>query len=497
MYRWTICSLLLLLKQPLMFAQPEQKSLVPGPERTLEMLRSMEPNNPWMAAGGASSEHNDAYSSNVSPQPGPGSGPIRITVTKMGAVCPTIVLDSKGYLFAYCVDTANRTASLRMLTPDTLTLLASEEMPSSGRLGGFYMYMDAQDRVVLGAGDNRMLRISHSKDASGRWHFQTVNRWDLSRVVEGHCGAASCDYLESVMPDWSGKIWFSTEGGIVGTVDAKSAAVHSTQLPAGEQVANSISSSPTGVSVASDHALYLFGSAKDGTPVVQWREPYDRGSRIKPGQLSHGTGATPVFFGREGHPYLAITDNAEPQEDLLVYRVGSANQTRRLICRIPVFPSGASANENGPIGIGDSVIVTNTYGYDYRNFSGSGLNQLPGGLTRIDVRRDGSGCDTVWTNPISSAAVPKLSIRDGIVYTFTRTITDSRPRYLLAAIDFRTGATLKQTVVSDSYASDTFQLASAISPSGVLYQPALTGIIQARPETPAQRRAFDRSNAAP
>jgi hypothetical protein len=39
-----------------------------SPEWTTEMARSMQPNNPWMAAGGASSEHNDAYSSNVSPQ---------------------------------------------------------------------------------------------------------------------------------------------------------------------------------------------------------------------------------------------------------------------------------------------------------------------------------------------------------------------------------------------------------------------------------------------
>jgi hypothetical protein len=165
-----------------------------------------------------------------------------------------------------------------------------------------------------------------------------------------------------------------------------------------------------------------------------------------------------------------------------------AKGTDRLVCKVPVFRPGASANENGPIGIGESVIVTNTYGYDYRSFTGSGLSQLPGGLTRIDVRRDGSGCDTVWTNPLSSAAVPKLSIRDGIVYTYTRTLVNSRPQYRLAAIDFRSGATLNQIAVSDSYSSDTFQLANVINPSGVLYQPTLTGIIQARHETGARGR---------
>jgi hypothetical protein len=286
------------------FAQQAPKPVAGSPEWTSEIVRSMRPDNPWMATGGASSEHNDAYSSNVSPQSGPSNGPIRTTITPMGALCPTIVLDSQGYLFAYCVDTTNRSASLRMLAPDTLAVLASTEMPSSGRLGGFYMYMDAQDRIVFGAGDNHLLRISHNKDANGRWNCQTVNRWDLSGVIQRHCDAANCDYLESVMPDWSGRIWFSTEGGIVGTVDAETGAVRSTQLPPGEQVANSTSSS-AGVAVVSDHALHLFRSAKDGTPIVQWREAYERGSKTKPGQLSHGTGATRSSSDAKGIRTLA------------------------------------------------------------------------------------------------------------------------------------------------------------------------------------------------
>jgi hypothetical protein len=39
-----------------------------------------------MAAGGTAAEHNDAYSSNVSPLSGPGSGSVNITMTPMGVV---------------------------------------------------------------------------------------------------------------------------------------------------------------------------------------------------------------------------------------------------------------------------------------------------------------------------------------------------------------------------------------------------------------------------
>jgi hypothetical protein len=108
--------------------------------------------------------------------------------------------------------------------------------------------------------------------------------------------------ISAVYQDWDGKIWFSTEAGVVATVDPGTNVVRSVVLPPGEHIANSISSSPGGVAVPSDHALYLFCAQPDGTPIIRWREIYDRGTRTKPGRLSQGTGSTPVFLGRKGHP---------------------------------------------------------------------------------------------------------------------------------------------------------------------------------------------------
>ena len=99
-------------------------------------------------------------------------------MTKLVSLCPTIVLDRQGHPIAYCVSTADRRSSLRMLAPDTLSLLSSLDMPAGGRLGGFYMYMDEQKPLVVGAGDNNLLRISHSWDAGGQWHPRIENRWD-------------------------------------------------------------------------------------------------------------------------------------------------------------------------------------------------------------------------------------------------------------------------------------------------------------------------------
>ncbi|MFF0561752.1 hypothetical protein [Streptomyces sp. NPDC004266] len=84
-------------------------------------------------------------------------------------------------------------------------------------------------------------------------------------------------------------------------------------ISTGEGVQNSISTAPGRTAVATDHALSPLSAAPDGTPVVEWRAPYDRRPARKPGQLSWGTGTTPSFFGPEhGTEFVTIVDNAAP-----------------------------------------------------------------------------------------------------------------------------------------------------------------------------------------
>ncbi|SNQ61468.1 hypothetical protein [Candidatus Methanoperedens nitratireducens] len=49
------------------------------------------------------------------------------------------------------------------------------------------------------------------------------------------------------------------------------------------QIHNSFAVDDMGsVFIASDHAMYRFDAGEDGKPIISWREPYDRGTRIKP-----------------------------------------------------------------------------------------------------------------------------------------------------------------------------------------------------------------------
>ncbi len=162
------------------------------------------------------------------------------------------------------------------------------------------------------------------------------------------------DKIISALPDWSGRLWFASTGGVVGTVDPKSGAVRS--RPLGEKIANSFAVEDTGaVYIVSDAALYRLTAGAGGLPVTVWRRPYANSGVQKPGQSSAGSGTTPTLMGAG---LVAITDNADPM-NVLVYRRGSGT----LICRQPVFAKGASATDQSLIGTGRSLVVENNYGY--------------------------------------------------------------------------------------------------------------------------------------
>lgn len=135
------------------------------------------------------------------------------------------------------------------------------------------------------------------------------------------------------------------------------------QLPAGQQVANSISASPLNrIAVATTFAIYEINLNGGGNPQVIWSQNYDRGPARKPGQLSWGTGSTPTYFGPTGADYVTIVDNAEPQVHAMVYQSGTGN----VVCQQTVLTQGGPGSENSPIGAGNSMFIASTYGYPIR-----------------------------------------------------------------------------------------------------------------------------------
>ncbi|MCG6498673.1 hypothetical protein [Kitasatospora sp. A2-31] len=440
------------------------------------------PHNPYAGPDGTATMHGDTGSSDATPLPGPKAGPLASDRVALQSACPTVLVGSDGYPVALCTTIFGLTPTVHLLDPADGGSVAELPLAKGSLLGGVYAYLDHEDRLVAVDGDRHLLRIGHHRDAAGRWQLTVDSRLPLAGAVpEG-------DAVTGVSPDWQGRVWFATGGGVVGTADDRTGTVRALALPAGERIANSISTAPGGTAVATTHATYLLTAAPDGTPRIAWRRPYDRGPGRKPGQLSWGTGSTPTFFGpRTGTEYLTIVDNAAPTVNLLVHRVSDGAQ----ICSVPVLKAGGSGSENSPVAVGSTVFVASTYGYPYPKLPADAGPSVPssdrfqGGLSRVDVRADGSGCDLVWDNRVRSAAVPRLSTADGLIHTVLRnpvipgtTATSVLDPYYYAEVDPRTGEVVRTRYTGAGFLFDTLQMVGSIAPGGVVYQGTTTGVLR-------------------
>jgi hypothetical protein len=271
-----------------------------------------------------------------------------------------------------------------------------------------------------------------------------------------------------------------TRQGRVGTVDPAGGTIKSVQLP-GEEIQNSFAVAEDGVSIVSDHALYSFEAAADGTPKAVWRQTYDRGTGTKPGSVNQGSGTTPDLFGA-GEDYVAITDNADDRMNILVYRRGrDVPDDRRLVCKVPVFGSGASTTDNSLISYGNSLVVENNYGYENITSLTFGRSVV-GGVTRVDVRKDGSGCDTVWESKVRSpSTVPKLSTANGLLYFYTKDPNSlGIDAWYLTAVDFRTGEPRWKQLAGTGIAYDNNWAPVTLGPDGTAYVGVFNGLVAVR-----------------
>jgi hypothetical protein len=446
------------------------------------------PPNPFAALGGAATMHGDAAASDTSSTPGPGHfAPVRYTA--LGAACPTILQGSDQIPIALCTTIIGRNPTIYQLDPQSGLAVASMKLAASDNLfGGVYPYMDNHNRIVVVDANGDLLRVAHSRGFFGIGRLWVESRTSLVPALATHCPNL-CGGIVGIAPDWDGKVWFAAAQGVAGFFDPTTGAIRTIALGSGERISNSIATAPGRMAVVSDHALYLLDAGAEDMPRIRWRYAYDRGPSRKPGQLSYGSGATPTFFGpSDGSRYLAITDNASPAENLLVFDsttpVGSAPAP---VCDIPVLTPGPSGTENSPIGSGRSVFVASTYGYPYPASPQGEPDPVPtsapfaGGLTRVDMSPAG-GCSVRWQTSLRSAAVPRLDVQRGVIYTTTRTNLLSQTGtgyidgYSLVAINARDGSIRHHSPLGVTYLSETLQMAPTIVPGKVLYQGTISGL---------------------
>jgi len=459
------------------------------------------PRNRFMAPNGVSEIHDDGWQSDAYTWGGPlGRSPqtfsswLATTPTPgPGRDCGSITFDRAGRVVSICIGLAGPT--LYMFDPRTLQTLATFALPPRTAedlmlnpgtkifqdfSAGGYFYLDNRDEVVTGTTSGEIDVIAETPGAPG---FRLVRSYPL--------GLRANEEITSQLPDSRGLVWFTArQDGVVGTLNLSSGAVHLRRLGAGAdgEITKSLATdSHDGVYIPTTQKLYRFVAGPGGVPRISWQIAYPNDGISKPGQLDAGTGTTPVLAG--GGRYVGINDNEDPM-DVVIYRT-AVHPTRRvrrhhrwrrvpvsrLVCRVPVFHQGQSADENAMIAAGRSYLIENNYGYEGPQ-SVQGQATAPG-FARVDVDRDGRGCHLVWTTYAVSvpSVVSKLSLGNGLVYTYT---VDANNDWYWTTLDFRTGRVVYQSYAGTGLGYNNNYAGISISPAGVEYLGTLGGIIALR-----------------
>ena len=452
--------------------------------------------NPFVGLDGAASMHGDTASSDTTPLHGPGganSGNWRVEQRNFLSACPSVLIrQADGWPLVLCTNIVGRNPVVRLLHKDTGVEQANLQLAAGNNLlGGVYAYLDNQDRLVMvDSSEHSLIRVKAERHSFFYfWSWWTVlldSSVSLASAVVGHCGGATdCDGVVSLSVGREGVVWFATRQTVVGIYNPDTGDIAAIQLANDERLDNSFSTTTDGrAAIVTDRALYLLQD-QDFAPVVVARHEYDRGSARKPGQLSHGSGTTPTYFGpTTGTEFVTITDNSDSQVRLIV-RDGHSGQ---LICETLVFGPDNGGTEDSMIGFEYSVVVTSTYGYPYPAVpEGAGPAVPPeanfvGGMERVDVRTDGSGCDKVWDNKVRAAALPKLSTADNLIYTTERKffdgITSTSPLdwYDFTVVDFDTGEVVAQQFMGKGILNDVLQTAGNVGFNNVFWQGTLSGV---------------------
>jgi hypothetical protein len=448
----------------------------PAPQRPVAAADP--PRHPFMAPNSRSNIHVDAYQTDVHQGPGPLGREMSRVETFLSADCASVTFDSRGRIVTVCVGVDG--PRLYLIDAQTLETLATfplpPRVPGGGNLftdfgGGGYFYLDEADRAVIPTTSRHVFVVRQTADRPG---FELERDYDLTGSV------AIGDKIISALPDWSGRLWFVSQQGVVGIVDRASGAV--TALPLRERIENSFAVDETGgVFVVTETAMYRLDAGASGFPVTTWRELYENSGIAKPGQVGAGSGTTPTLLGKD---LVAITDNADPM-NVVVYRRAPSTDSSRTVCVQPVFEKGASATDNSLIGAGRSLVVENNYGYAGPTSTQDGKTTTPG-VERVDLDADGTGCRSVWrSQEIAPTVVPKLSAANGIVYTYTK---DARPdgqdAWYLTALDFHTGKTLYKRLGGEGLGHNNNYAPVTLGPDGTAYVGVLGGLIGLRDATP-------------
>lgn len=298
--------------------------------------------------------------------------------------------------------------------------------------------------------------------------FTEVHEWDVSSSI------ASGSIIVTVGYAGDGNLWFtSTSAPLVGLGGANVSTIGYIQPVDGTihklDVENALIENAaaingrtmyvvTGPAGSEAHAnavghFYAVEAGINGSVTVVYDETYDAGSALKAGGLSRGSGSS---VGLLGQKYVAITDNADVQVNLNVYRQpdAMADGETAFVCSVPLFQPNASANEAALTTYYDgttySASILNGYNssWSFDQISTTGdingpqndLGSTAPGIARVDITETGE-CSLVW-DINDRVTMTTLSTATGLLYGHTQDADLAKQGqyvWYVAAYNFNTG----------------------------------------------------------
>ena len=337
--------------------------------------------------------HGDAGNTKATDNPGPlGVNPI--VKSASGTPMVPMMWDNANRLTAGCIilqtePSGNYERCLEAVNPSNLAVQAQWLPPSGQDIQTQYMEMNKQtDQIVVASTEGHLYLIQRT-DTNSIPAFTTLR--DIDLVAAGAIPVN--DPLLAADMDSEGNLWFST-GAIlklssdpdpdttIGYIDP-SGNIYTMVIP-NQVVENGLAMNQNEAFVVTGPAgsnntpgtddsglMTALHADPNGGVVTDWQQPYDAGNANggngtvgKLGGFARGSGSTPTLLGND---YVAITDNANTQINLLVYRQSATLQAgqQQLVCSVPLFQPNASANDIGMIGVvngsTDSVVALNDY----------------------------------------------------------------------------------------------------------------------------------------
>lgn len=386
-----------------------------------------------------------------------------------GELCPQLAFDSHERVITVCEGRGG--TRLHVIDPESMRKLTSLELPeraaasseAEALCGHPPSYLDAADRVVVARADRRVQALRTS-DGADDPDLTVDQSWDLRPFVpDGDCVVA-------LVPDWSGRIWWASSAGLVGTIAADSGDVRVHDL--GERIHDRIAVEESGVHVVTDRAVHRLVAGPDGTPQPVWRTPYDRGDERKPGQLARGSGTGPTVLAGG---VVAFADNADPA----MHVVFLESATGKEICRRAVFEEGASATEAALVSLGGGVVAVNQYGNRGARSTLLGFASEPG-VVRVDVA--GGDCTVRWSSDqVVPSGTPRVGWANGLVYAYSkRPSWTGVSAWFVTALDAESGRAMWSARTGTAGWYDNRGASVALSPDGSLWAGTLAGLVRVR-----------------